>query len=74
MVDQELIQETNEMVEVVEATPSNGKKVLGAALVVGAIIGTVALVKKVIIPKVKARKEAKAAALAATQVVEEESK
>lgn len=69
--NQELIQETNEMVEVVEATPSKGQKVLGTALVVGAIIGTVALVKKVVIPKVKARKEAKAAQAQQTVVVEE---
>ena len=55
MLDQELIQESVESVDVLpETSGETGKKFVKGALIVTAVVGTVLLVKKVIVPKVKA--------------------
>lgn len=61
MLEQEqVIQEVVENVEVLPVETNSGNKLLKGGLIIAGVIGTVLLVKKVFIPKVKAIKEKKA--------------
>ena len=80
MLENEVIQavENVEGVEMpVEVNSTSGKNFVKGALIVGGIVGTVVLIKKVVAPKVKAWKAKRAAAKAAQAAeaeIEEEAK